>query len=540
MRRSVIIGFGLFALLGVLATFVAYQNTLRTELSKDRAAGAVRLAETTSRLRGQLDVYRTLTNVLAQDPRVGDDTVAEKLSNFSLTYGAWQIDLTDENGRVVASSNEARVGYLHDAALIHAAANGRLGYEVDVEQGERLVRFSRTFSGGGVVVVSAGFGSLEFEWPITPEPVILFNRDDLSISANRSDLLLLSLTKTPGEGGFPLTREADVGGQPTWFFAQGTTAKNAQVVRTDVPLLELTGMIIMDTAPARNTALVRASLTAALVLALGLAGAILMQQRRRLAMESEYSANLEARVQERTQALQQTQTKLMEASNLAALGRLSAGISHELNQPLAAIQTFAENGRTFLSKDRPKDADGNLSLIADQVRRITRIIGNLRAFARRDATQRDVLDLRPVVENTLAMAAPDIAARGADVTMDLPNGPVMVLGGQVRLEQVVLNLVTNALDAMETVPEKRLEIALTVDATRAILTVQDSGTGIEDPSQVFEPFYSTKDLGSSQGLGMGLALSFGIVSQFGGQLSCQNTENGAQFCMTLPLAHSEA
>ena len=114
-----------------------------------------------------------------------------------------------------------------------------------------------------------------------------------------------------------------------------------------------------------------------------------------------------------------------------------------------------------------------------------------------------------------------------------------VLAGQVRLEQVVLNLVTNALDAMATSANKTLTITLSINEVEATLKVTDTGHGIADPSSVFEPFYSTKDLGASKGLGMGLALSHGIVMRFGGALTCQNTDDGAQFRISLPLAKED-
>ena len=276
-------------------------------------------------------------------------------------------------------------------------------------------------------------------------------------------------------------------------------------------------------------------LAAALLLALGLVGTVFLQQRRRLTLESQHSATLEARVESRTAELRAAQDELVEASKLAALGRLSAGVSHELNQPLATIMNFAENGRRFVERGRPEKAEENLGEITKQVRRITRIIGNLRAFARQEITPTEVIDLGEVVNDAIELSKADLEQAKVQLSINIPSEPVMVIGGLVRLEQVVLNLISNAVDAMQTKPEKVLTVALTASERIARIAISDTGGGIEEPDRVFEPFYTTKELGASKGLGMGLALSHGIIGLFEGQLSCKNIETGAQFVIALPL-----
>ena len=273
----------------------------------------------------------------------------------------------------------------------------------------------------------------------------------------------------------------------------------------------------------------------ALATALGLVGAVAFQQRRRFALEAQHSAELEARVEARTAELRLAQDELVAASKLAALGRLSAGVSHELNQPLAAILNFAENGQKFLQRQKTELAAENLEMISDQVRRMTRIIGNLRAFARQEVMPTDTVDLAEVVRSALTMLEDDLKAASTKAVEKLPTGSVHVLAGQVRLEQVVMNLVSNAIDAMQGQKQKVLTVELTVSDEDAVLIVSDTGPGIAEPDRVFEPFYTTKDLGSSKGLGMGLALAYGITARFGGQLTCRNTGEGAEFTMTLPL-----
>lgn len=549
MVRSLVIGFGVYAVLSVGIAAWVYFDAFEIALEEDRIAGRVRLLETSSRLRGQLDVYRALVNIAAKDPDMADalnglarESVDDGLSVLSLTYGARDVDLADSIGRIVASSAPDRVGEAYKAPLIQAALNGRLGYAVEMEDGERLIRFSRgvvddTGNAVGAAIVSANLAALEFQWPVTPEPVIFFDEDGLSMSSNRPDLLLLSTAQDASTGRFPMTTPVRTAGADLSRFTPVVgRVREVQTLSTDIPQLQMSGKILLDTENARTFAFLRSGLAGALMVALGLIAAIFIQQRRRLALESRHSATLEERVEARTAELRAAQDELVEASNLAALGRLSAGVSHELNQPLGAILNFAENGRRLIERSRTDEASDNLSRIADQVRRINRIIGNLRAFARQEHAPADRIDLVDVTNRALELMQSEIATAGASADIILPDHPVHVMAGKVRLEQVVLNLVSNALDAMQGADDKVLSVELTVPGSEAALCVRDTGTGIKEPERVFEPFYTTKELGSSKGLGMGLALSFGLVTRFGGQLSCRNLPKGAEFTITLPIA----
>lgn len=551
MFRILSLSFGIYTSVAALIAVWVYFDALETALESDRQAGRVRLSEATSRLRGQLDIYKALVNIVAKDPKTAtalsaalnqDDRakVSLDLSLLELTYGASEVDLVDQNKTVIAASSQSNFGYVYSNNVIRSAFNGRLGYAVEVDDGERLVRFSRGVLDNnaktvGVVVVTVNLATLEFEWPLTPEPIVFFDSAGRSISSNRPGLLLLSNADGAIADRFPLEDQATLAGAPvsTFISTEGMQSE-VQTLNLAIPQLQLTGQILLDTKSARSIALLRLGLALALLFALGLVGAIFVQQRRRLALESRHSTTLEQRVEERTAELREAQNELVEASNLAALGRLSAGVSHELNQPLAAILNFAENGKRLLEKSRTKEASDNLSQIADQVRRITRIISNLRAFSRQENLPTEQVDLCGVVNRAVGLMQADIKKAGVKQKIAIPTAPLYVTAGKLRLEQVVLNLVSNALDAMQSSSQKVITIQLEDHGKMAVLTVQDSGTGIDDPARVFEPFYTTKELGASKGLGMGLALSFGLVSHFGGQLTCQNLKQGAEFKMSLP------
>lgn len=549
MIRNTSLLLGAFLVLTLACVAWAYTTTLRGELGALRAAGEVRLNEAASRLRLQIDGFRAQANFIADTPRV-ERAVAvgqaqgteDFLIGLSLTYGASRIDVIGAGGQVISSSAGDVTVPVPSNGLMQAALNERLGFEHAIEEGRRVIRLSRGVRTAesvniGAVVLTIDVAELEFQWPVTPEPLVFFDDAKLSFSSNRPALLLLSLADDPEEPEFELRQNGRVAGFDLWdFTAPGLDqAQEVLVLTQPVPHLLLTGQIILDTAPARAAARLQGFLALALALVLGLVAAVAVQQRRRFALETRHSATLEARVEERTAELKAAQGELVEASKLAALGRLSAGVSHELNQPLAAILNFSENARKFIDRDKPQAVSENLGLISGQVQRITRIIGNLRAFARQEAAPREKIDFTEVVEAAFDLVRDDLEAAGITSDVMLPNGPVTILAGRVRLEQVVLNLLTNAMDAMIDAPEKRLTLRLEVAGDDAVLVVQDTGAGISDPDRVFEPFYTTKDLGASKGLGMGLALSFGIVTRFGGTLTCKNLSPGAAFKIALPL-----
>jgi two-component system C4-dicarboxylate transport sensor histidine kinase DctB len=323
-------------------------------------------------------------------------------------------------------------------------------------------------------------------------------------------------------------------------------------------IVRFQGSALIDVAPAQRIAVLQAAALAALCLAFGALLLVATERRRTLAQAN---ALLEARVAERTAALVGTnaqlrreaaereeaqaalaraQADLVQAGKLSALGQLSAGISHELNQPLMAIGSFAENGLTFMDKQRPDRARENLSRISDMAKRMARIISNLRAFARQESSPSVQVDVCAVLRSAVEITGPRLREAAVNLTLDTPGTPVWVRGGDVRLGQVFVNLITNAVDAMEGGPERALHITVQGGGQPSV-TVSDTGPGIDVPDQVFDPFYTTKSQGGAEGMGLGLSISYGIVQSFGGEIRGRNTDVGAAFTVQLvPWDESEA
>jgi two-component system C4-dicarboxylate transport sensor histidine kinase DctB len=211
---------------------------------------------------------------------------------------------------------------------------------------------------------------------------------------------------------------------------------------------------------------------------------------------------------------------------------MSAAVSHELNQPLAAMKTYLAGAKLLLQRRRPDEAMSSFQRIDDLIERMGAITRQLKSYARKGGDSFAPVDLRDAITGAMTMMEPQMRQMKVEIAQIIPNQPVMILGDIVRLEQVIINLLRNALDAMKGQETRRIEILL-AEGDEAVLSVRDSGAGIEDLDQLFEPFYTTKKPG--EGVGLGLAISSGIVTDFGGRLRARNSETGgAVFEIRLP------
>jgi two-component system C4-dicarboxylate transport sensor histidine kinase DctB len=248
---------------------------------------------------------------------------------------------------------------------------------------------------------------------------------------------------------------------------------------------------------------------------------------------------LEIRVQERTAELRAAQDELVHAGKLAALGQMSAGIVHELNQPLAALQTAADNAVLLVDRGSIGDARGNLTRIGELVRRLGRLTSQLRIFAYKSSRPLDTVAVEHAVAESLKILAARVKDGAVDVVADI-GANLCVVADQTRLEQLLCNIVANALDAVESVERKSILIRATREegqTARCRIAISNSGPAIASDvlQRMFEPFVTTKPAG--KGLGLGLMLSNHIARSFGGELRARNLMPcGAEFVVILPLA----
>lgn len=236
------------------------------------------------------------------------------------------------------------------------------------------------------------------------------------------------------------------------------------------------------------------------------------------------------RVQRELRVAEQT---VQQSSKLAALGEMSAGVSHELNQPLAAMKTYLAGARLLLQRGRDEEALSSFQRIDDLIERMGAITRQLKSFARKGGEAFEPVDLREAISSALTLMEPQMRTRRLRITRNLPRGPVMVFCDRLRLEQVIVNLLRNAVDATRGVRNPAIEISV-ASGSQAVLTVRDNGPGISELEKLFEPFWTTKAPG--EGTGLGLAISSGIIADFGGRLTAHNSDDGgAVFEVELPL-----
>ncbi len=280
---------------------------------------------------------------------------------------------------------------------------------------------------------------------------------------------------------------------------------------------------------------------------------VLLQRRHiaviRLAEEQATARELEERVRKRTDelrkeyeeriaaeaALRQAQNELMQSAKLASIGQMSAALSHEYNQPIAAIRAYADNAQAFLDKDRQDAARDNLTRISSMTERMAKLSKTLKSFARKPGTSMRDVSVPSLVKESITLVEPHARDKKVDIELgDIP-ADLTVRGGSLRLSQVLVNLLSNGVDAAENSAKKQVRLTVSHDPESVIFTVEDSGDGIteKDKESIFDPFVTQKDVG--EGLGLGLSIAYNIVHDFGGEIEIGASQlGGAAFYVKLP------
>jgi two-component system C4-dicarboxylate transport sensor histidine kinase DctB len=238
------------------------------------------------------------------------------------------------------------------------------------------------------------------------------------------------------------------------------------------------------------------------------------------------------------ETLRQTQDELIQAAKMAALGQMSSGINHELNQPLAAIRSYADNARALLTRDRREEASWNLQQISELTERMAKISSQFKVFSRKTSGQIVSVSLQAVIENALKIVGPQLKDTETGLRRKLPEEELYVMSDMVQLEQVLVNLITNAVHAVEPQAERWIQISVSTKRRKAIIEILDNGPGIEPANlgRIFDPFFTTKS--EERGLGLGLSISYRIVEMMHGSLTAANREQGgAVFTLQLDLAN---
>ena len=235
--------------------------------------------------------------------------------------------------------------------------------------------------------------------------------------------------------------------------------------------------------------------------------------------------------------LRDTQAELIQSSRLAALGKMSAAIVHEVNQPVSAIRTYTSSGLLLLGNRKIKDARDVFTQIRNMTERLGAITSDLLVFSRKPVAKPAAVDLNSCIETIAKERAGDLDQIRATLNLDLWKKPLFVTGSEHRFQQLIGNLLQNAIHACEETPNAEISITTIADPKSAVVIVSDNGCGIPEEimDQLFDPFFTTKGVG--KGVGLGLALSYAIADEAGGRIRCENRKgSGARFILELPLA----
>lgn len=430
----------------------------------------------------------------------------------------------------------------------------------------------------GVVVVKVEVEPIEAAWQGAEGDFIVTDPEGIIFMSGRPEWLyssLLPLTRdrlartavsrryadaTLSE--LPILAQVENGGHETLVLRTPGGRRELMVLKEQMPEAGWTIKLLVDTAPIHAQANTQVAGLLLILLLATLALAMLMQRRARLAermalqraareeLEQRVAARtadlanvnrrLETEVAERTAAearLRQTQADLVQAGKLAALGQMAAALSHEFNQPLTAVRTFADNAATLIERGRTDEARDNLGRITSLTERMAAIARHLRNFARKPNERLGPVPVAEAVRDTLEIIGWRLKAADATLSVDLEDPAVTVMAGAVRLQQVLVNLISNAADAIEGRDDRRIDLAARTAQGKVTISVRDRGPGVAQAiaERIFDPFFSTKGVG--KGLGLGLSISYNIASDFGGRLAvAEHPEGGAVFSLTLDAA----
>ncbi len=577
------------ALLCLLAGILCYQLLLGVYLTHERQLATQRLDAFALSLDATLSRHESLPGLLALEPSLAallhDPKNPQRIAAANAYLEAAQQGasvaatyLIDANGLTLAASNwrqpRSFVGhnYAFRPYFSDAIAHG-LGrfYGVGVTTGEPGYFLAAPVREGGrvlgVVVLKVGLEAMEQAMAGAGDTLLLADADGIVFLSSERRLRYRTLAPLPAAVNARLAETQQYGNQTLRPLADrplaldSTTSQRlalADEARRELllvhrPVGNLGWRVVQLGRPdeARGAAF-SGALAGALAAAFALGVAAHLRHRRRRREELQrIHGELEQRIAERTadltdkiaelqrteSILHETRDAAVQAGKLAVLGQLSAGISHELNQPLAALQTFADNASALLARGRHAEVAENLQMIGELIGRTGRIVRQLKSFARKEAATPQAVTVATAIEHALLLVEPRRRDSATVITVSGADPGLCVIAEAGRLEQVLVNLMLNGLDAMHGQPTPRLEIAVARQAGVVCLSVRDHGPGIAEEvrNHLFEPFYTTKPAG--EGLGLGLAISLAIIESYGGTLRTDNAaDGGAVFELTLPAA----
>lgn len=584
---------GLVLLAGLALPYLAYWWADQLTTERLRAAGAQRLEVYATSLENLLDKYDLVPRMLELDKDVlqlleqpGDEDVRQRVNEYleglNRKAGSSNIFVVNLQGRTQAASNwRLKDSFIGDDVnfrpYIRNALRGRPGgfYGIGTTSLEPGYFYAHgIYKAGrmlGVAAIKVSIESQQRSWTQGADKVALVDPNGVIFLSSDPAWKFKSLKPLPAavRADLEQTRQYFTQSLPALVLKHDEALANGNRLlaihdggpgRGRAPLMlaqtrslaprEWTFIYFSDLDAARGNASV-AFLFA--LLAYGFLVLLFLYWRQRVRSKEE----LERMVDERTaslarltkdlskevdvrrqaeQQLQITQNELFQAGKLAVLGQMSASITHELNQPLTALRTMSDNAVLLFERGRLDDVRNNLKTISQVVARMGSITGKLKGFARKSNAELGPVSIHTSISNALVLVERRIQLDKVTFQLRIDQADIYALCDSNRLEQVLLNLMTNALDSMQGAAVRELVLEVSSKPGRVLIRVADSGPGLSEDARarLFEPFYTTKPQG--EGLGLGLAISAQIIRDFGGTLQAEQASHGACFVIELKAA----
>ncbi|MCB1755834.1 MAG: sensor histidine kinase [Gammaproteobacteria bacterium] len=541
-----------------------------------------------SGLRGEITQFEIIASVLANDKELrqylltgntaAQNQINRQLEEINRTTGALDTYLMAADGETLAASNwkkpDSFVGRNFSyRPYFQLAIQGQTGNFFGIGTSSNLRGFyiaSPVFYSNkpiGAVVIKMRVDHLEKLWQTKDRELLLVDSNGVIFVSTKPEWRFGSMRKLTeaqidritATRRYPdaqaikplqINRISETHNDSEIYRVQNTTdqaGRDYLVLSAEMPEADWTVMLLSETEKVSRVALLGTLASGFGLAGVGIVGVAIYQRlhlaRSRLESEQRNRNKLESAIAERTRDLQntnaallETQQKLVEAGRLAAIGRFSAGLSHEISQPLTAIHSYISNARQLLSLERYNDTDQKLDHISDLADRISLIIRQLKIFVRGDDLDTAPVSVQRAIADASMIMADQVQKGGASISTEFPPGELYINGDSILIQQLFVNLISNALDAIEDSPDARIDIRAQQLAHQVLIEVSDNGAGVpeKDLPNIFEPFYSTKETG--RGLGLGLTIAQEIVSRFHGQITVRNNTNrGATFSVTAPL-----
>lgn len=562
------------ATLVITFTYFIAKNSAQKELQQSLRT---QLLQVVNELKITLERHSYLPSLLSTDTKIinfmnsnNKEVLEEQLKvNLSLELinnisESSAIYIMKPNGTTVASSNwESESSFIGKnfafRPYFQQAMQNTLGryYAVGAVSGERGYFFASSITDKGktigVIAVKVAIEDIEFTWGEGSFDFMVTDPNSVIFLSSQKDWNLHSLVplsekknsqfvlnRRYGSSNITVLSQTSLDLTQADFQTIQLLGKTYEMLTQEMKLVHWDVRVISQHSNIQKS-IITSLLIMTLILLLLTALAVLLwktqQQKKRY--QQQITEELENEVAERTKALKQTQEDLIQAAKMAALGQLSAGIAHEINNPLTAIRAYADNANQFLKKDQLNMVASNLEEITSLTESMATITKQLKSFSRKSKGQIKPVMLKQSINSALSIVNTKITSAAITCHWDTKSHGTnkSVLADEIWLGQILVNLLSNAISAVQQRESPEIWIKIKTNEKSLIcIQVEDNGLGIEESTlpRIFEPFFTTKP--SSKGLGLGLSISFNLAKDMNGSLSTTNTSNGAQFNLCLPNA----